>query len=259
MCSRLEEHWRDLQTRWLTCGFARVWLIPAAVALFLILHMAAIGILQFFTRKPIFFVEPWFFAADYYQFFLGSQHLLRGGSLYDSYMFAVPPPFGLINVILVPLGFNAARMTMVAIILTACVYAYAHVVNWIRSERADQAILWLAGGLAALHSLPFYSLIARANLDACVVALMILGLIRLAGRPVLGGVALGLAAALKLYPMLLVIPLVIDRRWRTLAAMVSTLAACVVATPRLWRQYSTQFLGDRATEYCRLEIGRAHV
>ncbi|MFR9805829.1 glycosyltransferase family 87 protein [Pseudonocardia sp. RS010] len=105
----------------------------------------------------------------------------------------------------------------------------------LRPERPWDAALVAISPLVAVH--------AFTNFDALAVALACGGLLAIARRrPVLGGVLLGLGGAAKLYPLLLLLPvlLVAARRrelgtaWRTIGAAVGTWLAVNVPVAIAW-------------------------
>lgn len=90
--------------------------------------------------------------------------------------------------------------------------------------------------LLGLAWTPFHETMSGIQLEAIMVALLALSL-RDFGRPFWSGVPLGAAAAFKVYPVLLGLPLLLRRDWSRLAGMVAggvaTLAlACLVIPPQ---------------------------
>ena len=101
----------------------------------------------------------------------------------------------------------------------------------------------LALGIAVMAlSYPVYFLVYRGNIDAFVLAPMCLGLWLSGTRRVLAGACLGLAAALKVYPLLLAVPLAIQRRHRALASAGVTLAFFIALAPGLWLEGANRML-----------------
>jgi hypothetical protein len=101
-----------------------------------------------------------------------------------------------------------------------------------RSEEAS----WLTvlGVVIVLLSYPFYFLLERGNLHGLVLALMMLALWLSGRRQVLAGLCAGLAIATKLYAILLLTPLIVERRWKLLGVAAAVFVTCVAATPTLW-------------------------
>lgn len=97
----------------------------------------------------------------------------------------------------------------------------------------------------------------RGNFDWLVAVCWLLGLALLArGRDLPAGVAIGLSAALKLYPVVLLPVLLVQRRFRALAAAVGTgLAVLLVTGPRNNLQW-LRALGAERTEW--LEVRAWH-
>ncbi|MEM6323427.1 MAG: glycosyltransferase family 87 protein [Pseudomonadota bacterium] len=85
----------------------------------------------------------------------------------------------------------------------------------------------LTAGLYATSAIVFEG-IYQNQIQITVIALTLLAFERvLHGRPIAGGVALGLAAALKLSPIVLLVVLALHRQTRAIAACLAVLAGCV--------------------------------
>ena len=116
--------------------------------------------------------------------------------------------------------------------------------------QAHRAVL-LVTLLCLSQSTPFLFQIERGNFDWLALSLCALALVALgARRPWVGGFLIGVAAALKVYPLLLLPILVCVRRWRAPLAALATLAVSVLLFgPRDHLQWLRAMTADRAQSF----------
>jgi hypothetical protein len=88
---------------------------------------------------------------------------------------------------------------------------------------------WLAAGLLVLdHAL--LRTLRHGQINLWILDLSLLGVLLARSRPLLSGVAIAFAVHLKLYPLLLLVPLALDRSWRAAAWTLAALAAIALAS-----------------------------
>jgi hypothetical protein len=183
-----------------------------------------------------------------YDFTYLRQALIRSEP-YSIGRYVSPPTFPLIGYPLTFLDVRVAAALVSFASLAGIALALA-AVDWHyhRHLRADasSAPIWIV--FLVLSSYPVYFLVDRGNIDGVICALVWIGLVAAnRKRDRLGGSLWGLAVALKLYPLLLIVPLVLARRFRFLAAGALVLVLAVLAQPRLYHTYASTRLLERAS------------
>jgi hypothetical protein len=159
--------------------------------------------------------------VDYKDYFEASTNIINNISPYqylnDRY---VTTPFpALLNVMLLPFGFKYARLLFQMLIPISLLLA------WLLACRAFDIprkngfeIVYLVGFVFLLFGYPFYFLWERGNIDSFVVLAVGLGLFfhKKGKSDALSGLCFALAIALKIYPVLFLLPMVFYRRWSLL-------------------------------------------
>ncbi len=208
-------------------------LIVAALAC----EMAAIVVLAPSSRRAVVYVDDQRFALDYRVFYDASVALRKGDDPYLSVRYVTPPTAALLNRPLTLLPFEQAAWVAAAGTVVCLLLAQVASTAAFFSLRTREGWTVLALGVAVMAlSYPAYFLVYRGNIDAFVLAPMCLALLLSRRRGVVAGACVGLAAALKVYPALLAVPLAIQRRWRVLASAGVVLALFVALTPGLWAE-----------------------
>lgn len=237
-------------------------------ALILLVLAAQMGAIQLAARGRgvrLQYVKPYFFGLDYHDFHQASQRILDGQSPYAVSRYVTPPIAAYLNLPLALLPFHRAVVVVAVAIPIVVLLSGALVAGSFLGLRGREgaAVLALTAGVVAL-SYPIYFLFERGNIDGFVLLLMCLTALRAAGSRcgavggvsgggrvcrefaarragVLAGLCLGLAVGAKIYPILLVVPLVVQRRWRTLATAGVCLLVFAVAIPfSFWHDFAAR-------------------
>jgi len=160
------------------------------------------------TDLPLTLIRRFPLGLDFADFYRGAQHFLAGESLYIEKRFVTPP---VAAVLFSPLTFFAQHTaTVLFLFINIALVALGLVL--LKKETGCSWLLVFAG----LASCPALFLFERGNIDGIVFFLIVMTLVFWRRREGLIGCALMLAALLKLYPVLLFIPAIIERRWRML-------------------------------------------
>ena len=232
-------------------------LVPAALlAALLVFEMGAILLAARVRGVDLAFVIPHFFGLDYYDFWQASRCLLDGQSPYAVERYVTPPLPALANLPLALLPLDRAILAVAVanpvVVLLSCGLTAASFFGPRRREAT--AVLALTAVLVAT-SYPFYFLLDRGNIDGFVLLLLCLAVVLAERRGILAGVCLGLAIGAKVYPLLLVLPLALQRRWRALAATGVCLALMGAAFPLgFWRDFGAR-LAERSGYFAIQENG----
>lgn len=125
--------------------------------------------------------------------------------------------------------------------------SYALTLRFARSlGRRKRYALYLVTALFLVNT-PLDRTLGFNQVNLWVYNAALLGILLLHTRPVAGGLAVALGAHLKLYPALLVLPWILTRRWRVVAAVIlGTAGLLVIETHGLrdfttWKQFTDYF------------------
>ena len=211
---------------------------------------------QLITQTPISYINKWIMpGVDYRDFYQGSLQILAGGSPYQVERFVTPPLFALFNLPLALLPFQAARAIFIFLIPFSVLAAGLLVFRALKEKRNEENDQFVLGCILVIgFSYPVYFLFERGNIDGVVLLLMCLTIFPLTDRPWLSGLFLALAIHLKLYPVLLLIPLVVFRRWKpVLWALAWLLILALLAAP-YWTEFALM-LSRRSNSFQLFENG----
>lgn len=222
------------------------YIIPAgAVALCLVISYGIINLFALTTRKELFPVKRGLvYLIDYYDYYAASKKLTSPGhNIYKSYRYVSPPVPAILNYPLSTLSFETARRIISFLILISSFLAVViSGIIFFRKPSGDSLLdklnyygMYSAMGIVILFSYPFYFIFERGNTDWLVMLMFWGGMMNLnRDRQILAGISWGMAICLKLYPVLLIIPVIIHRKWKALIGMIAVLVVAVGISPALW-------------------------
>ncbi len=222
----------------------------------LIAAFGLISILHVLFNKPIYFLYYWLnlHGYDFEIFFMAAQNILHGLSPYavawNYNRYVYPPIPALATILLVPLGFDTARLLLYVLIpvgVAAGFLALSSAFNF--AKEIHKQVLWT--GLACmLFGYPFYFLLHGENIDGWVFLFLCLGFYfsEKAGKYIWSGLFLSLAIMFKIYPVLILVPLVLYRKWRPLTWTGAWLAIGA-GISAFWRSGFRSSLAGRLTDF----------
>ena len=199
--------------------------LPAIIiALSIIGFFGVLSLGYLLSSQPMVFLEyknpdgmVW---SDYIDFFRASENIIAGKSPYeipfDRYV-TTPIP-AIANVLFVPLGFDTARALFYLLIPLSLVAGYLLITTSFEFKKTDKSSVLIAGLVSLLFSYPFYFLLQRENIDGWVFLFLCSGFYWLAKpkKEPVSGLFFSLAIAFKIYPILLLVPLLLGKKWRYL-------------------------------------------
>jgi hypothetical protein len=226
---------------------------PVAAILFMELAgLSAVMVLQVFRGSSINFTNKMGLGYDYEHFLLGARAILSGNSPYIVGHYVTPPVPAILNIPFAFLLDDRHAIYIVFLLIPCCVLLalwWIHrAVNGALAESEKISVFLLAAGAMAF-GYPFLFLLDRENIDGFVLLAACAGVCLLQKRPCLAGISLALAVSLKLYPILLVFPLLARRQWKTLLWLGIGLLALFLVAPSLWIEFFSQRLFARTTEF----------
>jgi hypothetical protein len=231
---------------------AAAWTSPrrGAVALALLSAGAAA---QAVAAAVLAFRRP---AVDFATLWTAARDFCLGGSLYKpaevaanhfGAVFKVPPFYGMLLLPFARVETRAALALDRSLDLALYLACAAVLVSWLRPRLGTRGSLAAVAIVLGLMQ-PAFDSIAYGQIDVVLLLLMTLAFVALrAGRAAVVGLAVALAALLKLYPLVLVLFLAARREWKAVAWTAAWLVALdVVAVAVMgWHEhvvYATQVL-----------------
>jgi alpha-1,2-mannosyltransferase len=189
---------------------------------------------------------------DFGAYLNAARDVLQGQPLYGAFLhhpfpdatlrpaYIYPPSFALL---IAPLGLlpdAAAAALWIAFQQAALAFAIVVVLRWLRPTR------WAVVGLvvATLSFYPLWVDVVQGQANLLVLLLVTLGIVGVVrGRPAFGA-AIGVAAALKVTPLILVVWLLLDRRFRAAAFVLGGFTILTLAGALLRFQDTVAYFGQ---------------
>ncbi len=205
----------------------------------LLASVFALFLCSILTDLPFTLIRRFPLGLDFADFYHGAQHFLAGESLYSEKRFVTPP---VAAILFSPLTvFDQYRATVVFLCINIALVACGLVM--LKKETGCSWLLVCAG----LVSCPAVFLFERGNIDGIVFFLVVFTLVSWRRREGLVGCTLMLASLLKLYPILLFIPAIIERRWRMLSYAALSAIPWLLILYQDWIRFFTDRFFTRST------------
>lgn len=233
-----------------SCAIARVWREhPATLALaaFTIVYAVTLCIVAAIRTAPD-------STSDFRDFWENADHWRRTGSIsvdlgvhnYLPFFTLMMAPWALLPMPVAAAGFVALSLLLFS--LTAA--ASAQLLELLNHRRRSGLVLLVAIGLAIayVHAAAVLGQMGLLLLFLCIVAWTL----ALRGQESAAGLALGLAAIIKLLPGVLIVYFLLQRRWRVVASAAATIVLLGIGAPTLllgpqesWRMHN-EFINEAA-------------
>jgi len=218
-----------------------------------VVMMGALWAAQAVWQKDVHAVNRAYWGFDFNDFFLAAQAWKAGLDPYAAPRF-VTPPLGL--ALFSPFAgatLQEVRPWIAGAFTLSLLGASALLSRVFVPADARRAVFWTGAG-ALFLGFPYFFLLDRLNVDGFVmafVALFVWAIAREEKSPhwplaLIAGAALSLGVGLKLYPALLILPLLLARRWRVLGAFAGCLAIQVAWMFPLWVRFVELRLRSRS-------------
>lgn len=211
--------------------------------------------LQIYAQTSVVYVARMFLGNDFSFFYRAAERLASGLDPYQVQGFVTPPSLSrfLASAGISSLPFEIAAQGMFLMTIGCLIAALTISVQFfLPAETRSRRDAFLLGLLLLVTGYPTYFLVDRGNVDGLVVLFVSLFLAFLAQakryreeKELAAGLCLGIAAAIKVYPVLLLLPVLIYRRWRIVLGFSVALSVCVAADPEAWTYFVTTRAGER--------------
>lgn len=178
----------------------------------LLLQQQVLIFTSLFFSSTLTFLRSFFAGYDFYDFYTAAGDWLRRANPYLRSRFCTPPPSLLVGLTFHWMKFGTAHFIFatvnVGLILVSLVLLA-------RRLRLSTVACYLVAGIALLYY-PVFFLVERGNLDALMLACIVFAVI--SRHDWVRAILIGLSSVLKLYGILLFVPLARESRWKTMAA-----------------------------------------
>lgn len=243
---------------------------PACIiAVITALLVGLLFICQIYSLKDAHPVPKLLVGSDYLCFYAGTKNLLLKGSPYhkgwysstiDDYAkplaryaynptipwYCFPPVAASLNYPLSLLGLETAAKLMFFLLLAAVVIANGLVTKaFDYPHRNGRTIVFLCSLMIILLSYPVYFLIVRGHLIGITFLLIAAGIYLFKKDNPFCGVCFGIATSMFLFPGLIILPLLLFRRYKTIVYMGATLLMLFLCCPDLWWLFVKDILALR--------------
>jgi len=224
--------------------------------------MGALWLLQTILGRDLHAVERAFWGWDYNDFHQAAQAWHVGHDPYEVQRFITPPigPALLLPIARYPM--ETVRPYVAGAFTLSLLGALALLNRVFVPQEARRGVFWTGAATLCL-SYPFLFLFDRMNVDGFVmgfVGVFLWGTWRDEERPnwlfaFVAGAALSLGVGVKLYPALLLLPLLLARRWRVLGSFALCMGLQIVWLASLWGEFLQKRLSNRAEYFAVDENG----
>jgi len=244
---------------------------PACViAILIALLFGIFTICQVYLLKDTYPVSKLWVGSDYIAFYNATQNLIRGVSLYENIWLSVPdylkqlavalnlrkidntswycfPPIpAYVNYPLSFVDMETASRLMFFILIAAVLAAYALINSSFEStQEKDRKIIFLCGVIIIALSHPFYFLIVRGHPVGIVFLLLAMGIYLFKRNNPLSSVCFGLSIGMIIFPVLILVPLLLLRRYKIFIFSLLSLALLVLLCPGSWLEFFKGPVFDR--------------
>ena len=191
------------------------------IAIFIATSFGIISIGHILTNKPLLFSNYInSYGLDYADFFSASEKIVSGQSPYgiSNNRYVTTPIPAIANIVFLPLGFGNARILFYFLIPFSLAVGYRLIISTLGFTETDKDLVSTAGLVSLLFSYPFYFLLQRENIDGWVFLFLCSGLYWLPKpkKEWISGLSFSLAIVFKIYPVLIILPILLSKKWRLL-------------------------------------------
>jgi len=244
---------------------------PACViAILIVLLFGIFTICQVYLLQENYPVSKLWVGSDYMCFYSATKNILRGVSPYEytgygfhpipedlkrfvniskGSWYCFPPIPAFLNYPLVYLDIDTASRVMFFLLIIAVLVAYALINSSFESIGGnDRKIIFLCGVIIIVLSYPVYFLMLRGHMVGIVFLLLAMGIYLFQKNNPVSSVCFGLSIGMIIYPVLILVPLLLFRRYKIIVFTLLSLAMLVFFCPGLWLEYLKGPLMDRFQE-----------
>ena len=191
------------------------------IALLVSISFAMLALGHVITNKPLLFLDYRDgYGFDYLDFFQASENIIHNLSPYavSNHRYITTPIPAIFNMVFVPLGFNGARIVLYGLIPLSLALGFFFFSSLYNFPQTNKNLVLSAGLVCLLFGYPFYFLVQRENIDGWVFLFLCMGLYfsQREKKEAWSSLFLSLAIAFKIYPILILLPFFIYKKWRLL-------------------------------------------
>jgi hypothetical protein len=224
------------------------------IALAITTIIAAIFVLQVPLQQDVYPVDRFFLGFDYYDFYQASMNLRHGKSPYNVEKYVTPPIPAIINLPATFFPFQYVRyIVLVGLFISVALGLFLFVRDLAPPQPAEAKYHVLLYFIIMAFSYPFAFLLDRGNIDGFVLLLLSCGIYFTTRVQWLAAGLFALAISMKVYPVLVIFPIVAARKWRLLLFTIIAVLILILAAPGYWYEFVTERLLRRISTFRRIE------
>jgi hypothetical protein len=241
---------------------------PACIiVLLVVLAFGLCNICQLYLLKDTYPVSKLWVGSDYACIYSATLNLARGGSPYENewtfppiadqfihdifinkktpwYNYSPVPAY--LNYPLLYFDIDTASRMLFFLLIASVLGAYVIINHSFEySEGKDRKIIFLCGLIIIVLSYPFYFLIVRGHMTGIVIMLLAMGIYFFKKNNSVCSIFFGLSIGMIIYPVLLLVPLLLFRRYKIIAYTLFTIIILVLCCPILWFEFLNKLLIPR--------------
>ncbi len=208
---------------------------------------------QLYFQKDLYPVNKMRLGSDYTPFYNATKRIIGGGSPYEVFRYLSPPVPAYMNYFLVKYSWERAQRIMFFLVTGIVIAGYilSSFVFFRQDARLNLYII-LFGLVIILHSYPFHFLADRCNIDGFVLFLVIVSVASIHSSQYISGAFLAFAVSMKVYPVILIAPLFLMRKYKVCCAFVAVMLILYLLNPQVWHEYINERLLQRSVGFFRV-------
>lgn len=217
---------------------SRIDLPQLLVIIIMLFGIGGILLFQILKQQDLYFLNKFYLGLDYKDFYNASLLVREGENPYTIARYTTPPIPAMFNIPLTYISLPIAKIVMSFLSFLSVLLSLflAHRIFNGPNRKID-GIFFLVSIIILFFSYPFHFLFDRGNIDGLVLLLISFGIYCLRKHNALAGFLFGLAISFKVYPVLIILPLLIWRRWKSLSFLILTMTLLFLLAPQLWIEF----------------------
>lgn len=214
----------------------------------LILAFGLINLFQSLLQIDIYHINKIRIGLDFSVFYDAANHFITGQNPYELARFVTPPfsmlifiPFTIMEKELAIFVFTIANLFLITFALLFSFKIFFQI-----SKVKYEFLIIL---ITLFFSFPILFLIDRGNIDSLVWLLIIISIFSLEKNHFISGLFLAISISIKIYPIILLIPLICHKKWKLLVYIVMFISVFALFSPELWKEYFNSNFLNRVDQF----------
>lgn len=208
-----------------------------------LLFFSVIRILQVLLQIDLYPVNKTFLGFDLKDFYEAAHEIMNGRNPYNVRRYVTPPYFALLLSFFGNFSFDSLKFVFLGVNILLLILTTILLINQFNIKNKLHFVLTFI--LITTSSFPYLFLIDRGNIDLLILFLLTLMLVYYNTNDYLSGLFLGISILLKLYPVLLFLPLFILKKKKIIITAILLISISIILHFKLWSFYFEERLMSR--------------